>query len=157
IVHKDTIDGPYDVVLLACKAYDLDSAMADLAPAVGEQSAVLPLLNGIGHIARLEGRFGSNHVLGGVTAINAALTPDGVVVQSAFRVDFNFIGELTGARSQRVEAIRQALELGGIPVTVSDNIIAVMWNKFFGFGSIAAIASLTRSRAGAIARSGAGS
>src|SRR5262245_28763614 len=35
IVHKDTIDGPYDVVLLACKAYDLDSAMADLAPGVG--------------------------------------------------------------------------------------------------------------------------
>jgi 2-dehydropantoate 2-reductase len=64
---------------------------------------------------------------------------------------------LTGAASQRVGAIREALELGGIPVTVSDNITAVMWNKFFGFASIAAIASLTRSQAGPIARSSAGS
>jgi 2-dehydropantoate 2-reductase len=131
--------------------------MSDLAPAMGEQSAVLPLLNGIRHIALLEGRFGSNRVLGGVTAINAALTPDGVIVQSQFRVNFNFVGELTGAASQRIEAIRKALELGGIPVTVSGNITAVMWNKFFGFASIAAIASLTRSRAGPIALSGAGS
>jgi 2-dehydropantoate 2-reductase len=156
-VQKGMIDGPYDTVLLCCKAYDLESAMNDLAPAIGDQSAVLPLLNGIRHITLLEKRFGSKHVLGGVTAINAALTPDGVIVQSQLRVNFNVIGELTGTTSQRIAAIRVALERGGIPVTVSENITAVMWNKFFGFASIAAIASLTRSRAGPIARSSAGS
>lgn len=81
------IDGPYDVILLCCKAYGLDDALAAIAPAVGPGSAVLPFLNGIRHLAMLSDRFGPERVLGGVTAVNAVLASNGDVVQSPVKID----------------------------------------------------------------------
>ena len=157
IVQKDQIEGSYDVILLCCKAYDLKEAIAAIAPAMGERSVVLPLLNGVQHIDVLTQTFGAKRVLGGVTVINAALLSDGSIQQSQVRINMNAIGELKpGCESARCTAIKTALEIGSIPVEVSSNIVAVMWMKLFGFACSAIIASLTRSRAGAIARSSAG-
>ena len=156
-VLKRQIDGPYDVVLLCCKAYDLDGAIDAIAPAMGEGSAVLPVLNGVKHIATLTDRFGTGRVLGGLTAINAALLPDGSIQQSQLKVNITIIGELDGQISERCTAIQQALDAGGLPATVSDNITGMLWGKLFGFACSATIATLTRSRAGSIARSATGS
>ena len=155
-IQQDQLQGTYDVVLLCCKAYDLDGAMAAIAPAMGDQSVILPLLNGVRHIDVLKERFGAKRVLGGLTAINAAMMPDGTIQQSQLRINMNVIGELDGRASSRCTAIKTALEAGGIPVQVSENIIAGMWMKFFAFACNATVASLSRSRAGAIASSGAG-
>jgi|SRR5262245_7411082 len=150
------IEVPYDVVLLCCKAYDLDSAISAIIPAVGENSAVLPLLNGVRHIDVLNHKFGEKRVLGGLTAINAALLPNGVIQQSQLRINITAFGELNGQPSSRCDAIHKALTAGGITADISDNIVAAMWMKFFGFACIAAIASLTRSRAGRIASTAVG-
>jgi 2-dehydropantoate 2-reductase len=155
-IQQGQIDGPYDVVLLCCKAYDLDGAMAAIAPAMGDQSVILPVLNGVRHIDILTEKFGVERVLGGLTIINAALLPDGTIQQSQLRININAIGELDGRVSSRCTAIKTDLEAGGIPIQVSDNIRAMMWMKFFGFACNATIATLTRSRAGTIARSGSG-
>jgi 2-dehydropantoate 2-reductase len=152
IVQQGQLEGTYDVVLLSCKAYDLDSAMDAIAPAVGEESLIVPVLNGVRHIDVLTERFGSGRVLGGLTVINAALMPDGTIQQSQVRVNITAIGELDGRLSSRCTAIKTALEAGGIPVQVADNILAMMWEKFFSFACSATIASLSRSRAGVIAR-----
>ena len=79
------------------KAYDLDDAVAAIAPAMGEQSVVLPLLNGMRHLDVLKEKFGASRVLGGLTAINAALLADGSIQQSALRLNLNAIGELDWA------------------------------------------------------------
>jgi 2-dehydropantoate 2-reductase len=155
-ILEGQIEVPYDVILLACKAYDLDSAIRAITPAVGGDSAVLPLLNGIRHIDVLNQKFGEKQVLGGLTAINAALLPDGVIQQSQLRINITTIGELNGQPSSRCDAIRKALAAGGITADISDNIVAAMWMKFFGFACIAAIASMTRSRAETIAGTDAG-
>ena len=155
-VQQGGITAPYDVVLLCCKAYDLESAMTAIAPAIAGHTAILPLLNGVRHIDELVGRFGRQHVLGGVTAINAALQPDRTIQQGDLRLDMNILGELDGKPSTRCLAIKSALDGCGIPAEVSGNILAVMWAKFFGYACNATIASVTRSRAGAIARSAQG-
>src|SRR5215468_8781014 len=80
-VQQGQLSGTYDVILLSCKAYDLDGAMDAVAPAMTEQSVIVPLLNGIRHIDLLKERFGSERVLGGLTVINAALMPDGAIQQ----------------------------------------------------------------------------
>jgi 2-dehydropantoate 2-reductase len=152
-VLQGQLDGTYDIVLLCCKAYDLDAAMEAIAPAMGEQSVIVPLLNGVRHIDVLKKRFGPERVMGGLTVINAALMPDGSIQQSQVRVNITAIGELDGRSSFRCAAITAALEAGGIPVQVTDNIMVLMWEKFFGFTCSATIASLSRSRAGVIARS----
>jgi 2-dehydropantoate 2-reductase len=132
-IEQGQLGGTYDVVLLCCKAYDLNSAMDAFAPAMSEQSVILPLLNGVRHIDILTHRFGRGRVLGGLTVINAALLPDGAIQQSQLRINLNMIGELDGRSSTRCTAIKNALDAGGISTQISDNILSMMWAKFFGF------------------------
>ena len=69
------IAAPYDVVLLSCKAYDLDDAMDAIAPAMGPDSVVLPVINGLRQIEALQARFGKDAVLGGLCFVGASLDP----------------------------------------------------------------------------------
>src|ERR1700674_394374 len=63
-VMADAMHAPFDLILLSCKSYDLQSAIDSLAPAVAANSAILPLLNGMGHMDYLAERFGGGAVLG---------------------------------------------------------------------------------------------
>lgn len=155
-IQQGQLNGTYDVILLACKAYDLDGAIDAITPGMNERSVIVPLLNGVRHIDILKGKFGSERVLGGLTVINAALMPEGTIQQSQVRVNITAIGELDGRLSARCTEIKTALEAGGIPVQITDNILVMMWEKFFGFACSATIASLSRSRAGVIARAAEG-
>jgi 2-dehydropantoate 2-reductase len=155
-VEQDQCDGSYDVVLLACKAYDIESAMDAISPAIGKQSVIVPVLNGVRHIDVLTEKFGRSRVLGGLTRIRAELMRDGTIQESRIQINLNLIGELDGRASTRCAVIKAALDAGGIPIEISDDILAMMWAKFFGFVCSATIATLTRSRADAIARSASG-
>src|SRR3954447_7703229 len=65
VIQADTIKDKFDVVLLSCKAYDLDDAVKSFAPAVGERTAIIPLLNGKRHLAVFENQPAGSAVLGG--------------------------------------------------------------------------------------------
>ena len=145
------IEDHYDIVLLTCKSYDLESAMEAVAPAVGDGSAVLPVLNGINHITALTDRFGQDRVLGGLSNVAAARSLEGEVNRLPGTAGTTIFGELTGASTARCEAIRRTFSASGVPSQISDHIIAEMWLKLFGFAAIATTATLTRARAGEIA------
>src|SRR5271166_81209 len=129
-VSDGTIDGRYDVVFLTCKAYDLDAAIDDFAPALSPGGAVLPVLNGINHIALLSDRLGAVRVLGGVTLFSVVRTPEGDIVRPGVGAWQTLFGELAGERSGRCEAIVAAFAAGGLPSTITDSILAEMWAKF---------------------------
>src|SRR5438034_153558 len=80
-VQADTIKDKFDVVLLSCKAYDLDDAIKSFAPAVGERTAIIPLLNGMRHLDVLDEKFGKDRVLGGLCGIAVTLDERRHVVQ----------------------------------------------------------------------------
>src|SRR6201994_2592603 len=63
-VQADSIKDKFDVVVLSCKAYDLEDAINSFAPAVGPQTAIIPLLNGMLHLDILDKEFGKERVLG---------------------------------------------------------------------------------------------
>lgn len=156
-VLQGQIETVFDVILLSCKAYDLESAMTAIAPAVGSQTAILPVLNGVRHIDVLKERFGADKVLGGTSLTNAVLMPDGTIQRTPVRIAINdALGELDGRSSARCEAIQAAYAAGGMTTDLRTDIVAAMWEKFVGFSCNAAIATLMRSRAGTIARSEAG-
>ena len=140
---------PFDIVVLSSKAYDLDSAIAAIAPALGPQSAVLPLLNGINHMAALSGRFGAARVLGGACYIGAALDAQGEVhhVGGMERLTF---GEVSGERSARCDAIAAAFTKGKVNASLSDNIMQAMWEKFVTLASLATATTLMRGTVGDI-------
>ena len=151
-VQAGDIGGPYDVVFLTCKAYDLDKAIDEFLPALAPNGAVLPVLNGINHIAVLQDRLGAGRVLGGVVIFLVTMTPAGEIVVPGHGTGQTSFGELTGERSARCEAIRAALAAGGVASTVSENIVTEMWGKFCGMAASSTVAVVTRSRAGAVPR-----
>src|SRR4029453_3031889 len=104
IVTADALGTPFDLVLVSCKAFDLAPAMDSFAPAVGPQTAILPLLNGMAHLDALAARFGKGAVLGGQCAISTVLDGEGRVLHLNDLHLLTF-GELDGARSARAEAV----------------------------------------------------
>jgi 2-dehydropantoate 2-reductase len=147
-VQADTIRDTFDAVLLSCKAYDLDDAIKSFAPAVGSQTAVIPMLNGMLHLDTLDRKFGRERVLGGLCAIAVTLNEQREVVQLAPMQSLAF-GERDGSKSARVAALAQdfATVNGALP---SDNIIQGMWEKWVFLTSIAASTCLMRAPIGAI-------
>ncbi len=145
----ENVREPFDLVLLSCKAYDLDDAMEAIAPALGPQSAVLPLLNGINHMAALAGRFGAARVLGGACGIGAVLDPSGEV-RHVGNVEWLTFGEVSRDRSARCDAIAKIFGATKINASLSDNIMQAMWDKFIMLASLAAATTLTRANVGEI-------
>jgi 2-dehydropantoate 2-reductase len=138
-----------DLVLLSCKAYDLDNAIEAITPAMGPHSVILPLLNGMNHMAVLAGRFGAGRVLGGACGIGVLLDPEGVV-QHVGTMEWLTFGEVSGERSARGEAILQALLAAKIKATLSDDIVQAMWDKFIMLCSLAAATTLMRANIGEV-------
>src|SRR5216684_3406199 len=154
MVTADTLREPFDIVLLSCKAYDLDDAMAAFAVAVGPQTVILPLLNGIRHLDALEARFGANHVLGGQCLISAVLDPNGQIVHLSNSHTLSF-GERGGLRSARVEAIASVLSSAGFEARLSEAILQEMWEKWVFIATGAGITCLMRAAVGDIVAAGA--
>jgi 2-dehydropantoate 2-reductase len=143
------IERPYDLVLLSCKAYDLQNAIDSFAPAVGEDTLILPLLNGMAHLDALDARFNPANVLGGQCSIAATLNAQGEIVQMSSMHSLVF-GERAGGRSPRVEAVAGQLDGAGFDLTVSENVLQSMWDKWVFLATLATGTCLMRAPIGDI-------
>lgn len=146
----------YDLVLLTCKAYDLDSAIDTIRPAMGGSAAVLPLLNGIAHMERLNQEFGRANVLGGTAKVQVTLTPDGVIRQLNDWQTLTF-GEQDGSTSARVTQLKAMLDQTGVDAKLSTNIMRDLWLKLVHLSTVAGMTCLMRGNLGEIARTPEGS
>ncbi|MHC4053117.1 2-dehydropantoate 2-reductase [Bradyrhizobium sp. 25ACV] len=140
---------PFDVVLVGVKAYSLDDAMSQFAPAVGPNTMVLPILNGLKHIDALTVRFGAAHVLGGLANVSAGLDAEGRVGHFMANQTIVF-GEIEGALSERALALEKLLQVPGIDVRASEAIMQDMWEKFVQLSTLAGITCLMRASIGDI-------
>jgi 2-dehydropantoate 2-reductase len=154
-VQATRLNEKFDVVLLSCKAFDLDDAIKSLAPAVGPQTAIIPLLNGMLHLDMLDRKFGRERVLGGLCAIAATLNEHREVVQLNPMQSLNF-GERDGKMSDRVRAIAEMMAGGKFGSVASEHIIQEMWEKWVFLASLAASTCLMRTSVGNILASSGG-
>ncbi|HEY9130346.1 MAG TPA: 2-dehydropantoate 2-reductase [Dyella sp.] len=146
-----TLDRHYDLILLSCKAYDLDRAIADIAPAVGPETTILPLLNGMQHMDRLDERFGADRVLGGQCVIAATVDADGVVRHLNTSHSLTY-GERDGSESARIASIRSAMAGAKFEPRASNNILQDMWDKWVFLTTLAGMTCLMRASVGDIMR-----
>jgi 2-dehydropantoate 2-reductase len=154
LVTQDRLAEPFDLVLLSCKAYDLDSAMTSFAAGVGPKTAILPLLNGMRHLDDLADRFGTERVLGGLAVISTTLDPNGPILHLNDIHDLAF-GELDGSRSPRIEAIASELTGAGFDARLSGEIRQDMWEKWIFIATGAGMTCLMRAAIGDIVAAGA--
>ncbi len=148
-VTADALREPFDLILLSCKAYDLESAADSFAPAVGSSTAILPFLNGMRHIDYLVERFGKNAVLGGQCVISTTLDADGRILHLNDTHLLSF-GECDGSKSPRVEKIAAAFAGAKFDSRSSDAILHEMWEKWAFIATAAAINCLMRATVGDI-------
>ena len=122
------IASPYDVIFLSVKSYSLAGAINDFAPAVGPQTVIIPVLNGMHHMDVLAQKFGEHAVLGGVCYVATEIDSQGRIVQLA---DFQSLtyGEQDGKKTPRIEAVHQAFSRAGFEAAVSTDIVRNMWEK----------------------------
>lgn len=149
-ITTEEIDAPFDVILVACKAYQLGDAMETIAPAVGPDTAILPVLNGMKQIDLLGARFGAERVLGGTTYIGARLdaeTGDIVHFGDFHRIAF---GEMAGGTTDRVEAIAALNDAVKFDLDMSEDISQVLWDKFAMLCAMSSVNTLTRGTVGEI-------
>jgi 2-dehydropantoate 2-reductase len=152
-VLAGAIDRPFDLVLLSCKAYDLDDAVASFAPAAGPSTLILPLLNGMRHMDVLDARFGKARVLGGFCIISSTLDGEGRIHHLNDTHALSF-GERDGTSSPRIVALDAVLSNAGIDARLSTAIVQEMWEKWVFIASLAALTCLMRASVGDIVAAG---
>uniref|UniRef100_E6PQP9 2-dehydropantoate 2-reductase n=1 Tax=mine drainage metagenome TaxID=410659 RepID=E6PQP9_9ZZZZ len=148
-VQAENLRTHFDLIVLSCKAYDLDDVIRGMAPAVGPETAVLPLLNGMRHLDALDTAFGRQRVLGGQCMIAATLDAEGVIVHLNDTHHLVF-GERDGERSERVRSIAEAFAGAKVDVRASQQIVHEMWEKWVFLTTLAASTCLMRAPIGAI-------
>ena len=147
-LHRD-----FDLIVLSCKAYDLDAAIDSFAPAIGPGTAILPLLNGMRHLDFLDERFGAARVLGGQCLISAKLDDRGSILHLNDSHLLTF-GEREGNRSPRIDGIAAEIGKAKFELRASSVILLEMWEKWVFLATLAAITCLMRSAIGDIEAAG---
>jgi 2-dehydropantoate 2-reductase len=147
LVTAGNIEAPFDAVLLTVKAFSLDAALHDLAPAVGPETMILPVLNGMKHVDTLIARFGEKTVVGCVCKVATILDNHGRIVQLNRLHDLAY-GEMNGRPSSRIDALDKVIRGAGFDARLSRTIEREMWEKWILLASLGGITCLMRGNIG---------
>jgi 2-dehydropantoate 2-reductase len=140
VAHPRTaaqLQEPVDALLIATKASGLAGALERV---VVEPRLVLPLLNGLDHIAVLRRRFTAESVLAGSIRVEADRPQPGVVVHTS---PFLLVSMASGEPTMQdpMRALTDTLSAAGLPVRVSDSEADVMWSKLVRLNALACLTS----------------
>jgi 2-dehydropantoate 2-reductase len=149
VLTQDQLTAEFDAILLTVKAYALDQALADIAPAVGPETLLLSTLNGMKHLDQMAMRFSNSNVLGCVCRIESTVDEDGRIVQFSKINDMTY-GELDGPRSARIESLDAFMQGAQFEARISDDIRTNLWEKWTLLASLGVSNCLARGHIGEI-------
>jgi 2-dehydropantoate 2-reductase len=151
LVTADRIFGAYDAVLLTLKAFSLESAVADMAPAVGPETMILPVLNGMRHVDILADRFGKRRLVGCTCKIAGSVDNQGRIVQHNLIQEIAY-GEMGGEMSPRIETLDHFMRDAGFDARLTPTIEREMWEKWILLAGLSGINCLMRGTIGEVAQ-----
>lgn len=137
-----------DIIIFAVKTYDTEESALLIKPLVGKNTAVIPFLNGIGHVEIMRNILGNNNVIGGVAAISALIDKPGIIMHNSSMQMLKF-GEFNNERTKRVLSFQSACNEAGINNAIPENIYTDMWQKIVMICTLAGVNCLTRLPLGA--------
>lgn len=154
VVEASQLTPDYDLVLLSCKAYDLDDAIHAIAPAMERREAtLLPLLNGLRHFDALDAAFGARSVLGGLCHISATLNAAGEIEHLNRLQTLTFGERELTAPANRCERMAAVFARASFDARLSDHVLADLWEKFAFMAAGASLTCLMRAGVGDIVAS----
>lgn len=143
LIQARSLSDHYDLIIITVKSFALEQLMEDIAPAVGLDTLIMPILNGMRHIATLQQRFGDNKVIGGLCKINATLGESGEVIQMT-PLHQLYYGALDGNNDARLQRVDAALRTSQVDNRFSDNIMDELWEKWLLLSTLGAVCCLAR-------------
>jgi 2-dehydropantoate 2-reductase len=145
----DQLDEPFDVILLGVKEAGLPAAMVDMAPAVGPESRIVPMLNGMRHVDELAAKFGDRAVLGGVALVQTTIDDHGDIARLGDLRSLTY-GARDGQPDPRLDDVHAALSGAGFSTSISTDIVGEMWAKWTFIASVGAVTCLMRGTIGEV-------
>lgn len=155
LITKEDITTPFDVILFSTKAYHLNEAITDLKPFVGENTVIIPVLNGIAHLTLLQKEFDVEKVIGGLCFIETTLNDQGEIVQTSVANRLVF-GEIKPQDSERIKLISKTFADTKASFVLSENIVQDMWHKYLFITVMSGVTTLMRAPIGPIRESDGG-
>lgn len=149
LLDDPSADGPWDVVFLCVKLWDLEDAARLILPLVSESTVVIPLQNGVESEASVAAIVGGERVLGGVAHIATAIAAPGVIQHTGTLAKLTY-GELDGSASARLTALHDMVVGAGIDGHASGDIERLIWQKFILLAPLAGATCLYRRSIGAV-------
>ena len=149
LVTAGAIKAPFDIVLLTVKGFQRAEALEDMAPAVGPETMILPVLNGMLHMEMLAGRFSRHNLVGCALKVATMMEGDGRIVQLTPLQDIAY-GELDGSTTSRIRALDAFMKSADIGARLSGSILREMWEKWVLLAGLGAITCLMRGTIGEI-------
>ncbi len=142
--HLERNIDPFDLVIVAVKHPQLTQAIDEMAPAVGPDTLILSVLNGIDSEERLAERYGRHRILYGVAlGIDALRTGNRITYSSQGTL---FIGRAENdPADSAVRAVAELFERCGLKLEVPKDMLRVLWWKFMinvGINQVAAVLGL---------------
>ena len=142
----DAPDGAWtaDFALFCVKGYDNAAAVETMRPAIGADTTILTLQNGLGSGGDLAAAFGRDRVMLGAAYVDASQTAPGVYRElgGVCRI---LLGEPDGGASPRGEALAARLGEAGIEAAVADDMRKTLWEKLIYICALSGMTCVTRS------------
>jgi 2-dehydropantoate 2-reductase len=148
-VTREQLTPDYDLIILAPKAFDFDDALDSIIGA-SSKGVLLPFLNGMSHIQRLDDKFGRDRVMGGVAHIAATIAATGAVKQLT-DLHALTVGHRSAAHESLAREFFALCEKASFDKSYSENIEQSLWDKWVFLATLAGMTTLCRGHVGKIA------
>lgn len=125
--HADQVTGDYDLIIFFTKSMQLEDMIQSVKHLVKENTKVLCLLNGLGHLATLQKHFADKHILMGVTVCTAKLLGPGEFLLSAHSP--TEIRNIDPNERETCEAVIKAFNDSTMPASYAEDIAYATWRK----------------------------
>ncbi|HXF46681.1 MAG TPA: 2-dehydropantoate 2-reductase [Burkholderiaceae bacterium] len=138
-----------ELVMFCTKLWDVESAAAQLLPALAADSLVIPFQNGVESHLILRRVLGEHRVAGGVAQISATIEAPGVIAQTGPYARLR-VGAFAAAQEPRLQSFAQAGRAAGIDIDVVADIERALWEKFVFLAAVSGLTCLTRQPIGVV-------
>ena len=139
----------FDLILVTVKATAFAAVVGEIGAFVGPGTSIIPILNGMAHLDRLEELY-PGQVLGGLARIVATL--DGDVVRQQMPLTSLTVGGLNG--NPVPTDVSEALDVPGVDFSVVDNVAGALWEKWVFIAAAGIVNCLFRAPVGRIIEAG---
>lgn len=148
-VTRTGLKGAYDLTILTCKSYDLNDAIDTISPAIGSNTIVLPLLNGLNHFQKLDEKLNIDRVLGSFCYLSATMDEMGKIHHLSSYHSLTF-GARRSSQSALINPLLDILSPANFNVKMSGDVLTDLWAKFTFLCAAAAVNCMMRGNIGEI-------